>query len=262
LLKIVTFNIRYDEPKDGIYAWPLRRQRAINYLLSGNFDIICLQETTPGQRLQIDQALSHKYEGFGRGRNADGQGEQCPIYWKRDRFKCLASQVWWLSSHPDEPGSRTWTGYNDTQDGAPWLPRIATEISLRDGLREFQVINTHFDHQLPHIRTLSANLVRQRYQNTGPCIVTGDFNAEHGEGCVEIFEEWTQNANRLQAGSRPITWHEFKGSKWPQGQHIDFIFATKHWTVEGYHVENGSDNPPTNPYLSDHFPVEAQVRFV
>lgn len=259
MIKLVTFNIRYDEPKDGIFAWPLRRQRVINYLLSGDFDIICLQEVTPGQRLQLDQALSHVYDVFGRGRNADGQGEQCPIYWRRDRFSVQSSKVWWLCSHPDQPGSRTWEGINDQQDGAPWLPRIVTEVHLKDGEKPFQVVNTHFDHQLPNIRSLSAQMMSERYQAGGPLIVTGDFNGQPGEGCVEVFEQWMQNANRLHSGKLPITWHEFKGSKWPEGQHIDFVFASNEWTISAYQVENSNDGPPSNPYLSDHFPVEATL---
>lgn len=259
MLKLVTFNIRYDEPKDGIHAWPLRRQRVINYLLSGDFDIICLQEATPGQRLHIDQALCPRYQAFGRGRNADGQGEQCPIYWSRERFELMGSKVWWLSSHPEEPGSRTWEGINNHQDGPPWLPRIVTEVQLKDGEQEFRVVNTHFDHQLPTIRSLSAKMIRERYEGTGPIIVTGDFNGQPGEGCVEVFEDWMENANRLQSGKLPTTWHEFKGSQWIDGQHIDFVFASKHWNTQAYRVENSSDGPPNNPYLSDHFPVEATL---
>ncbi len=58
-------------------------------------------------------------------RNGEQAGEFTPIFYRRDRFELLTHDTFWLSEHPEEPGSMGW-------DAA--CPRTVTWAKFRDRL--------------------------------------------------------------------------------------------------------------------------------
>ena len=79
-LKIMTFNIRYDNPHDGGNRWESRKPLVKKIFRQAEADIICIQEGLYHQIMAI-QAMLPKYNRIGVGRD-DGQlgGEFCAIF--------------------------------------------------------------------------------------------------------------------------------------------------------------------------------------
>ncbi len=175
-LRAMTFNIRYDNPRDGENVWPNRKEKVASVVQLYQADIVGMQEAL---RQQIDQLakLLPAYDWIGVGRQ-DGKdaGEFTPIFYRRDRLKLVEQNTFWLSETPDKPGSRSW-------DAA--LPRIVTWAKLRlanaeeGSPRDFYVFNTHFDHIGLVARLESAKLIRAKVAEIAkeaPCLVLGDLN--------------------------------------------------------------------------------------
>ena len=147
-LSVCTFNVRYDNPNDTI-KWHERRNEvasAIRY-----FDIAGVQEALPNQYDDL-KSLMPKHEAFGAGRDADGNGEACPVFWNAERFDFLRGETRWLSLNPQQEGSVGWDAD---------LPRIATLVVLFDRKRQqtVRVINTHWSHVGEKARLNAAALV-------------------------------------------------------------------------------------------------------
>src|SRR5687768_9302142 len=87
-IRALSFNIRYDNPADGIHAWPNRRERVIALIDSYDADIIALQEVTPAQLEFIAANLgdTHTLRGVGRnnGTNDPASGEAAPVLFRTD----------------------------------------------------------------------------------------------------------------------------------------------------------------------------------
>ena len=175
-LRVMTFNIRYDNPNDGLDIWANRQDKVASMVRLYRADIIGMQEA---QRNQIDDLAKRlpNYEWFGVGRN-DGKdgGEFTPIFYRPDRLELVEQKTFWLSPTPDQTGSRGW-------DAA--LPRIATWAMFRDRAEsnseqtEFYVFNTHFDHMGVVARLESAKLLRAKIAEIAgdrPAMLIGDFN--------------------------------------------------------------------------------------
>jgi endonuclease/exonuclease/phosphatase family metal-dependent hydrolase len=108
-----------------------------------------------------------------RSGSDDGKtkGEFSAILYKKNR-KAENQNTFWLSEHPEIPGSKNW-------DAA--ITRVASWGKLRDTKTNelFLVINTHFDHIGKEARRKSAELLKLKASELGaglPVIITGDFN--------------------------------------------------------------------------------------
>lgn len=171
-MRVMSYNIRYNNPDDDENAWPNRADRLAAQLRFNQPDVGGLQEVLVGQLNDLKTALPD-YEFVGVGRD-DGMeaGEFSPLLVRRDRLTIEHWDTFWLSETPDEVGSVGW-------DAA--LPRIVTWAQVRDRRDDtrFYVFNTHFDHQGVTAREQSALLIRRKIAELGgtlPFVVTGDFN--------------------------------------------------------------------------------------
>ena len=122
-LRVMSFNIRYDEPRDGENAWVNRKRRVADVIRFHKADLVGVQEALIGQLEDLEKLIP----GFGRcgvGRT-DGKlgGEFSAILYRNARFRLLECRTFWLSDSPETPGSRGW-------DAA--LPRIVTWARFRD----------------------------------------------------------------------------------------------------------------------------------
>ena len=141
-LRVMTFNIRYDNPSDGVNRWRNRRDAVAAIIRKNNVDIVGMQEVLKSQLEDLQQRLpDHKAYGVGRddGRN---KGEFSPTFFSNRRYALLDSGTFWLSETPETPGSKSW-------DAA--ITRIVSWLKLRDktaGL-EFFFFNTHLLLEIP-----------------------------------------------------------------------------------------------------------------
>jgi len=252
-VKVMSYNIRFDNPADGVNAWPNRIEKVAALIRKYNPDIIGVQEALHHQLHDLIRVLPD-YSFIGVGRD-DGKeaGEYSAILYKHGRFGLLSNHTHWLSETPEVPGSKSW-------DAA--ITRIVTTARFYDKAlkREFGIFNTHFDHVGKEARAHSAqqllNLVtdaRTKNENL-PIVLTGDFNCERNEAPYEVLTK-----NELLHDTRPAndqtgTFCEFEvGSI--ECRAIDYIFHTKEWILRGYKVIEDHDG---KYYPSDHLPVLAE----
>ena len=168
---LASFNIRC--PADGgDNAWSNRLPRLVKVIRDHSFDIMGVQEATPGQRDDLDAALGGGWARVGLGREPNDEGEAMCIYYRKDRFECLGTDTFWLSETPREPGSKSW-------DAA--CTRTCTWGLFRDLKtgRRFRYFNTHLDHISPHARVMGMKALlaeMERIAQGETVLLTGDLN--------------------------------------------------------------------------------------
>jgi endonuclease/exonuclease/phosphatase family metal-dependent hydrolase len=253
--QVMSFNIRYNNPDDGIHAWPNRRNRVAALIRFHETDLLGVQEALKGQIDDLDRRLPNfDWFGVGRGDEAD-QGEFSAIFYRSNRFELLHHDTFWLSPTPEVPGSQGW-------DAA--LPRIVTWGEFRDrrtGSR-FYHFNTHFDHRGETARLRSAELLTTRIDSiadTTTTLVTGDFNLTDDSKPYEILTRSLKDTHHTSITDHygpQSTYYGFELSEEP-GPRIDYIFGKNGVTTlrHGTLTDNWQ-----GAYPSDHLPVLAEVR--
>lgn len=257
---VMTFNIRFDNPSDGINAWPGRLPLVASYLQTEMPDIVGIQESLHHQNLDLLSIMpGYAYVGSGRKDGLEG-GEFSPIFFRTDRFKKLDHGQFWLSDTPDVPGSIGWEAV---------LPRVVAWVHLEDlrTRRDFFIFNTHFSHVSDLARRKSMEFMSEMISNIAkdtPVLVTGDFNINRGSRLYEDMVAYFMKNNRLTnahyLSKAPVldtdnTFNGFRDEMQPRV--IDYIFADQHFEVHGFAVDVVKDG---DIFLSDHWPVRAIVR--
>jgi endonuclease/exonuclease/phosphatase family metal-dependent hydrolase len=256
----MTWNIRYNNPGDGVHAWPNRRDSLVAYIHAWDPDVLCIQEGLKDQVEFLREGLrGYQMRGVGRDDGRD-RGEFSAIYVRSSRFQLLGGGTFWLSPTPDVPG-RGW-------DAA--LPRIVTWVRLVDTTvsRTFCVFNTHFDHEGAVAREKSAYLLRQQIGELSyraPVIVTGDFNAAETDAPYLAMTSSELPRPKLtdafvatlapHRGPR-ATFTGFAHKDPDPGERIDYIFVSRPLQVLS-HIT--CDARRKEGFLSDHLPVVADI---
>jgi hypothetical protein len=75
-VRIMTWNIRFDNPDDGIHAWPQRRDSLAAFVRAQMLDVFCIQEGLNGQVKYLKGALpGFEVRGVGRDDGKEVLGE-------------------------------------------------------------------------------------------------------------------------------------------------------------------------------------------
>ncbi|MBT1701160.1 endonuclease/exonuclease/phosphatase family protein [Fulvivirgaceae bacterium PWU4] len=249
---VMTYNIRYDNPGDGINQWSSRKEKVYDLIRKYDPDLLGVQEAMHNQLQDLTNNVT-AYGSLGVGRE-DGKekGEYSAILYKKERFNILAQGTFWLSETPDVAGSKSW-------DAA--LTRVATWARMRDKKsgREFFFINTHFDHIGRESRTKSATLLKTKALDLGrglPVVITGDFNCTRDELPYKtIMDKSSLTLIDPAPQDPPGTFCSFTVNS-ITCRPIDYIFHTPEWAASNYKVL--PDNDGKN-YPSDHLPVLVEL---
>lgn len=254
-LNVLSFNLRYNNAKDGANAWPNRKEMAAEVFKDNAVDLAGLQEALIEQIQDLKKALP-EYEWVGVGRDdGDKAGEFAPIFYRRDRLELIRSGHFWLSETPDSPGM----GW----DAA--CPRIATWAVFKDREtgRSFFFLNTHLDHIGNVARREGVRLILAKLAELGtdlPVMVTGDFNSTPDSPVVQAM---TSDATIPLKSAATLTDRGERGDATFNGFRdngpsnvIDYIFVNPDVTVDScsYLVVKRGD-----VFVSDHWPVLARV---
>ncbi len=258
-LRVMTYNIRFDNPADGVHAWPNRKELVASVIRFHKADIIGVQEALEHQ-IQDLMELLPGYDWVGVGRNEDEGGEFSAILYRSSVVTVKAAQTFWLSESPDEPGSQSWDSS---------LPRIATwaHFVTSSEERELFVLNTHFDHRGEQARLESAHLIKEqtsRLANGLPVIVMGDLNATSEQPPLALLSDTPLPDGRsLHDGFvHSIAPHHGPASTWTgftkieADRRIDYIFASEDLPIH-YHAI--LTDKLEDRYPSDHLPVLVEV---
>ena len=258
-LNVMSFNLRYDTPRDSANAWPLRKDYAASQVLFHDVHIVGVQEALHHQLLDMKQRLP-RFAWVGVGRD-DGlqKGEYSAIFYDSTRLQVLQSQTFWLSTTPETPGSKGWDAN---------ITRIVTWAKLRDRRtkKQFFVFNTHFDHIGKVARAESAKLLLQKVNEIAgrsPCIITGDFNATPSQEPIQIIINPNDPLHLIDSKSVSATPHygphgTFNGfgPKETANEPIDHIFIKNGPTVLKHATLSQTWG---GKFSSDHFPVLAAI---
>lgn len=260
-INVMSWNIRYDNPRDGVNAWKHRKQWVSQIIAREKIDIAGLQEVLKRQLDDLKKRLP-EMAVYGVGRN-DGKtrGEFAPILYRKSRYELLDQSTFWLSRTPDKVASRDW-------DAA--ITRIASWVKLKDrkSKKIFFVVNTHFDHRGREARRNSAALIVKRLGKqfaNHPVVLMGDFNTMPGSAPYKLLVNKAAKQGRafFDARSRtakkptgPVsTWNGFRAIV--PNRRIDFIFVTR--SVEVLRHSTLADQRKGR-FPSDHLPVVAGIR--
>ncbi|PCJ82313.1 MAG: endonuclease [Bacteroidetes bacterium] len=248
-LSVSTFNIRYDNPNDPL-IWDERKDEVSKVIAF--FDIVGLQEVLPNQLADIVSSLpwmSH----YSVGRDYDGKGEACPIFWQTKHFELLQSETRWLSESWSETASIGWDAD---------MPRIASIVTLYhiESRQIIRVINSHWSHIGEEARSATAALIRSWAMKgeADVVVVLGDFNAEVESDEINyllssgLVDSYSAAKTRCRKKFGTFTGFDPSGYAGPR---IDYIFvdgAEITWTCADEFLKHGL-------YISDHLPVHAFI---
>lgn len=256
-LNILSFNIRYNNPQDGLDAWPKRKHNVSALIQFHQADLIGLQEALPDQLQDLEQSLSD-YRWFGVGRD-DGKhkGEHTAIVYRFDKLALLDQGTFWCSPTPDKP-SKGWDSS---------LNRTATwgRFQQRSTGSEFLLLNTHFDHKGSEARAECAKLIRKKIDTLSksaslPVVITGDFNTPPSSKPYETMTTNDQYSTPFYDAGEVSS----SGRYGPKGTHtsfditatertpIDYIFVNDRVTVNRFGVLSDSFD---GRLPSDHYPL-------
>lgn len=198
-VKLLTYNIKYDDKKDTINNWDFRKEAMVRLLKNYEPSFIGLQEALVNQVLYLDAALPEfHYIGVGRDDGKE-KGEYSSIMYDSTQYKVVQSNTFWLSETPEKI-SKGW-------DAA--LERICTYGLFEHNTTQEQiwVFNTHFDHIGDLARENSAQLILNKIKeiNTGtiPIVLMGDFNLEPDRKGISILKSYLQDGK--QVTKKPFT---------------------------------------------------------
>lgn len=261
-LRVMTFNIRYNEPRDGENAWANRKTKVADVIRFHKADLVGVQEALSGQLKDLEKLLpDFAWCGVGR---TDGKedGEYSAIFYRKSRFKLIETKTFWLSETPEKAGSKGWDAN---------LPRIVTWAKLQDlkTKKTFYHFNTHFDHIGKQARAESSKLVLAQIPEIAgkfPFLVTGDFNAKEDTNVYQILTGKENAGNFKLIDARYIsnnghfggdsTFNEFK--ELIPAMKIDYIFVREGTRVSEHGVLSDRWN---GLWASDHLPVLAEIIF-
>ena len=254
-LKMMTYNIRLDVASDGENAWPNRKDFFTSQIQFYSPDIFGVQEATPNQVIDIASVLSD-YNKFGIGREEGGTGEACTIYYKKDRFKVLESNTFWLSETPNLV-SRGWDAVCN---------RVCTYGLFKDlkTKQTFWVFNIHLDHigEQARIKGVQLVLSKMKELNTKkyPAFLMGDFNSEPNTPQISGIKK-VMNDTRDISQEKPFgpagTFNNFNHNQ-PVTLLIDYIFISKNSKLKIKKHAVLSDSKDLK-YPSDHLPVLIEI---
>lgn len=259
ILRVITLNVRYDNPEDSINAWPKRAHIVCNFVKNEEPDLLGMQEVLSTQYEYLDSVLTD-YNSVGVGRT-DGakEGEMNPVFFRKDRFDLIRTKTFWLSDTPHLAGTKAW--------GAG-LPRIVTwvELSEKTTSRHFYFFNTHFAHDSDSARIMSSKLLLNKVDSIAAgfsFVVTGDLNMLISSKGYEILTGPYESVPLLSdtyavTEKRPVgpayTFNGFAEDK--STGRVDYIFVRNGMKVLEHRTFIKKEH---GIYISDHWPVLAKV---
>ena len=251
-VKVISYNIRLIQPKDGPNEWKHRAVASPAMIKDYAPDIFGLQEAMPAQLEYLASNLpKYSYVGVGR-EDGVSEGEHMAIFYNTKKVVLLDWGTYWLSETPEVP-SKGWDA--KCKRTATW-----TLLQMKDSGRKFFYVNTHLDHRGAEAQQKGLDLVVKRIAARNPdglpMILTGDFNVSPDNPVLTELNTRMSDARRtaLKTDSRAT----FNG--WgTRSLYIDYIYhcgfseCTEYETIvrqyEGV------------PYISDHYPIVAKLKF-
>ncbi len=250
--RIASFNVK--NAGDGENRWENRTVLVADTLKMLMPDCFGLQEAHLGWITTLLYQMPHYgYTGVRRrGMDNFAADEQCPVFYRKDKFRLLDSDTFWLSETPSTP-SKSWDSS---------VNRICTWAKLEDKSTGFVFVlmNTHFDHIGAQARLNSALLINEKALTFDcPVAVTGDFNCRENQApylalTAGPLRDVKYAAPDTMAGG---SFNGFAGDGYHYpGSPIDYLFVNAGFSPLRYRIVYGLRE---GRFVSDHFALYADM---
>ena len=251
-VKVISYNIRVINSKDGANEWKYRAAASPAMIKDYAPDIFGLQEAMPGHLEYLNKALP-KYASVGVGRE-DGvsKGEHMSIYYNTKTIRLEKWGTYWLSETPDVP-SKGW-------DAACKRTATWALLTVKSTGKQFFYVNTHLDHRGAVAQQKGLDLIVSRIAEMNPeglpMILTGDFNVETDSPVLAELN--TRMLDARKTAEKTDFRATFNG--WGSSAIvIDFIYYSGFSSCPEY--ETIVRQYEGVPYISDHYPIMAVLKF-
>ncbi len=240
-IKVMSFNLRYDNEGDGINSFSNRFSRVVEVIGKECPDLIGFQEITESMYERLKKSLCD-YTVLYCGRNKDYFGESTAIAF-RSGFSLISYENLWLSYTPCLAGSHFGGGHSP-------CPRLMSSALLKhkEAKEPFLFVCTHLDHVAE--REKEADFICEYLNNHEEnFVLVGDFNAEPDAPEIKLILD-TLSKKGVVDCTKDLgpTFHNFGKLSENEQVKIDYIFANLPYE-NSYRVE---DTPIDGQYYSDH----------
>ena len=267
-LAVMTLNMRYDNPEDGMNNWRFRRERISGLIRSEAVDLLGTQEVLANQFDDL-QALLPGYRAIGVGREDGARaGEFNAVFFRSDRFELLDSGHFWLAEDPSRP-NRGWDAkYVRICCWGRFLDRQTKE--------RFWFFTLHTDHKGERAQSESCRLALDKIRTMcrgERAVLTGDFNVGETSESYAVLRDSGLLSDTYDLAEIKYAWTGTENGFDPDRKtfrHIDYVFVTPGFRVLRYGIltdtyrseePGGSAKPFRARTPSDHFPVLVELVF-
>lgn len=260
VVKVASFNVRYNNANDEGNLWKDRRNHVAGILQHYQFDVFGAQEPRYDQ-LQDMVRLSPDYAYLGRSRTGEEtSGEFAPIFYNKQRVEILKSGQFWLT---EKDRSKPNTGWDAS------LPRTCIWAKVRHKAANvtFFVFNIHFDHKGTQARKESTQLMLKLVPQIAagfPYFLLGDFNYDQNSGNYALLENSAAFTDGYTVAKEHINGNRGTLNNWDPNsttkERIDHIFVAERTGPEIRKHQIITDSFG-GKLPSDHFPVMTEVVF-
>ncbi|MDR3197764.1 MAG: endonuclease/exonuclease/phosphatase family protein, partial [Planctomycetaceae bacterium] len=266
---------------DGENSWSNRKDFLTDIIAEGSYDFVGSQETVVDPRPEYNQVdyIVSKMTGYGSlwlsREKTPEKGEAMLILWKKERWKIDEKDqgTFWLSDTPEIPGSKT-----DPKAGCPRCVTFGLFHELKNGKGtgyKIYVYNTHYDHLSEEARQRGAELLMERIfarkDNKIPVVAMGDLNCGEKSPAIRYMQGDSMILDDTEIKSPFALIDTFRAAnpdateigtfnnfKSPGQEKIDYIFVSAPLKTVSSRIIRTQRN---NHYPTDHFPVEAVIRW-
>ena len=246
---IMTFNLRFENDRDGENNWSNRRATVIEVIERYRPALLGTQEGTRAQLSYLREHLSG-YGLFAPQRFWDETCQYPSLFYRTGELVPLEGGDHWLSETPGVHRSIGW------DSAFPRMMSCGRFEDVRSGQKVWAVV-THLDNMGAVARIEQARIIAQWIARCGgPCILAGDFNDSPGStvhqmllapetGLRDTWEVLKKKEDELS-----MTYHKFSGA--PMVCRMAWVLASRSFEpVEAVIVR---DRGIDGHYPSDHFP--------
>lgn len=254
-MRIMTFNIRFENDRDGQNGWVHRKDLVIKVIERYKPDIIGTQEGKWNQLLFLRDNLSG-YSLNAPDRTIDSTCQYPTLFVRDKKLRILHGEEFWLSKTPRIHRSKNW-------DSA--FPRMinCAMVTIRESGEKIWAAVTHLDHKGAEARYEQAKIIAAWVaERKEPVILMGDFNDIPGSNVhqrllkpeTDLLDTWQVLGRKERQDG--FTHHGFTGI--PQKGRIDWILASSRFAVRDAVIIQDHFN---GRYPSDHFPYMVDLAF-
>lgn len=256
MMRVMTFNLRFENDQDGDNAWFYRKEMVVRMIERHAPVILGTQEGRWSQLLYLDEQLAD-YRLHAPERVIDDTCQYPTLFYREDLFELEEGAEFWLSETPHVHRSKNW-------DSA--FPRMMSYAGFRSktGNILLWVAVTHLDHIGAEARYQQARMLAEWVtERNGPTILMGDFNDHPASGVHQALcndttglrDTWQTLGKSEDEASK--THHGFKGI--PDKTRMDWILVSDHLRPTEALIVRDQE---AGRYPSDHYPYEVNLMWV